>query len=113
MLAQKERRFLSSRLVQLILTQPEPLLFHAEVVRRNGVAVGDVRAGSYGHTLGGAVGLAMVRRPLEDDMAHGPEGVTKGWLDAGEWQVEIGDRLVPAKVSLRPLFDPKSERIKA
>ena len=35
-------------------------MFHAEVVRRDGVPVGYVRAASYGHTLGGAVGLAMV-----------------------------------------------------
>lgn len=36
------------------------MLYHGEVVYRNGEVVGDVRAGSYGHTLGGAVGLAMV-----------------------------------------------------
>ena len=28
--------------------------------RLHGVPVGDIRAASYGHTLGGAVGLAMV-----------------------------------------------------
>ena len=36
------------------------MLFHAEVVRRNGKPVGYVRAASYGFTLGGAVGLAMI-----------------------------------------------------
>ena len=43
------------------------MLFHAEVVRRNGKPVGYVRAGSYGHTLGGAVGLAMIEagEPVE------------------------------------------------
>ena len=35
-------------------------MFHGEVVLRDGEVVGDVRAASYGHTLGGAVGLAMV-----------------------------------------------------
>ncbi|MGK2927192.1 MAG: GcvT family protein, partial [Lysobacterales bacterium] len=48
------------RLVQILLQDPEPLMHHAEVVLRDGVPVGDVRAASYGHTLGGAVGLAMV-----------------------------------------------------
>ncbi len=43
-------------------------MFHAEVVRRDGMPVGYIRAASYGFTLGGAVGLAMVdagrpRRP--------------------------------------------------
>ena len=53
---------LPQRLVQVLVNDPEPLLFHAEVVRRDGRPVGYVRAASYGHTLGGAVGLAMVRR---------------------------------------------------
>jgi 4-methylaminobutanoate oxidase (formaldehyde-forming) len=48
------------RLLQVLLTDPEPLLVHGEVLRRNGTAVGYLRSASYGHTLGGAVGLAMV-----------------------------------------------------
>ena len=36
------------------------LLYHAEIVYRDGVAVGDIRAASFGHTLNGAVGLVMV-----------------------------------------------------
>lgn len=45
---------------KVLLLDPEPLMYHAEVLWRNGVRVGDVRAASYGHTLGGAVGLALV-----------------------------------------------------
>ncbi|MBO0833956.1 MAG: GcvT family protein, partial [Actinobacteria bacterium] len=48
------------RLIQVLLTDPEPLMFHAEIVRRAGKEVGYVRSASYGWTLGGAVGLAMV-----------------------------------------------------
>ena len=44
----------------MLLTDPEPLMFGAEVVLRDGVAVGDVRSASYGWTLGGAVGIASV-----------------------------------------------------
>ena len=36
------------------------MMYHAEVVWRNGVRVGDIRAASYGHTLGGAVGLGYL-----------------------------------------------------
>lgn len=36
------------------------MMFHAEVVRRDGQAKGYVRAASYGHTLGGAVGLVIL-----------------------------------------------------
>jgi 4-methylaminobutanoate oxidase (formaldehyde-forming) len=56
------------RLVQVLVKDPEPLMFHAEVVHRDGVPVGYVRAASYGHTLGGAVGLAMIeaRSPIDE-----------------------------------------------
>ncbi len=100
---QKASGSLTKRLVQILVTDPEPQMFHAEVVRRDGVPVGYIRAASYGHTVGGAVGLAMVE-------ADGP--VTQSWIDAGTWTVEIGAQTYPAIASLRPLFDPKNEKIK-
>ena len=78
-------------------------MFHAEIVRRNGVAVGDIRAASYGHTLGGAVGLAMVEG----------EVVNKTWLDEGKWEVEIAGETYPATVSFRPMYDPGMERVRS
>jgi glycine cleavage system aminomethyltransferase T/glycine/D-amino acid oxidase-like deaminating enzyme len=103
-LQQKASGPLKRRLVQVLVTDPEPMLFHAEVVHRNGKAVGYVRAGSYGHTLGGAVGLAMIEagEPIDAD-----------WLRQGRWEVDIAGRLFPAQVSLRPLYDPDMKRIKA
>ncbi|MDQ1601569.1 MAG: hypothetical protein QOD68_3043 [Actinomycetota bacterium] len=95
---------LTRKLVQVLLTDPEPLLFHAEPVLRDGKPVGYVRAASYGHTLGGAVALAMV---------EGGEPVTGAWCDAAEWQVEVAGRMVPARASLRPLYDPSNLKIKA
>jgi 4-methylaminobutanoate oxidase (formaldehyde-forming) len=92
------------RLVQVLLTDPEPLLFHAELVRRDGAAVGYIRSASYGWTLGGAVGLAMVDA--------GDAAVDQAWLDAGEWSVQIGDRIAPAEVALRPRYDPAGKRIR-
>ena len=102
--AQKAAGPLTRRLVQVLLTDPEPLLFHAELVLRDGKPVGYVRAASYGHTLGGAVGLAMV---------EGAEPITAAWFEATDWQVEVAGRLVPARASLRPLYDPANAKIKA
>jgi 4-methylaminobutanoate oxidase (formaldehyde-forming) len=102
--ARKAAGPLTRRLVQVLLTDPGPLLFHAEPVLRDGKPVGYVRAASYGHTLGGAVGLAMV---------EGAEAVDKAWVDGAEWQVEVAGRLVPARASLRPLYDPANAKIKA
>ena len=91
------------RLVQVLVKDPEPQMYHAEVVLRNGVPVGDVRAAAYGHTLGGAVGLAMVEG----------EVVNKAWLDDGEWEVEIAGKVYPATVSFRPMYDPAMEKVRA
>ncbi|MBL8928610.1 MAG: GcvT family protein [Kineosporiaceae bacterium] len=96
----------ASRLVQVLLRTPEPLLDHGEVVLRNGSEVGYLRAASYGHTLGGAVGLAMLTHPDGDPL-------TQGWLDEGTWHVDIAGRCHPATVSLRPLYDPTSSRVRA
>ena len=92
------------RMVSVLLTDPAPLLFHAEPVLRDGEFVGYIRAASYGWTLGGAIGLAMI---------EAPEAVTAAWLEAGTWQVDIAGRLVPARVSLRPFYDPTSARVRS
>jgi len=102
-LAQKAAGPLKKRLLQIFITEPEPLLFHAEVVRRDGKPVGYVRAASYGHTLGGAVGLAMIEADVAIDAA---------WITAGRWEVDIAGTLYPAVASARPLFDPENARIK-
>jgi 4-methylaminobutanoate oxidase (formaldehyde-forming) len=92
------------RLVQLLVADPEPLLHHAEIVKRNGTPVGYVRAGSYGHTLGGAVGLAMI---------EAGERIDQSWLDTADWHVDIAGRDYPARLSLRPLYDPQMTRVKS
>jgi hypothetical protein len=45
-------------------------------------------------------------------MVEADEPVTAEYLDSGEWTVEIGASIYPARVSLRPLYDPRNERIK-
>ena len=101
-LAAKERGTPHHRLVQVLLRDPQPLLFHAEPVLRDGVVVGEVRSASYGWTLGGAVGLAFVG-------GDGP--VTPQWLADGRWEVDVAGTRHPAVVSLRPMYDPTSARI--
>ena len=103
-LAKKAAGPLTRRLVQLLVTDPEPLLFHAEVVHRNGRPVGYIRAASYGFTLGGAVGLAMI---------DAGEPIDQAYLDAGAWEIDIAGRKFPARASLRPLYDPDMRRIKS
>src|SRR3954470_7105165 len=121
-MAKKAEGPLKRRIAQILVKDPEALLYHAEVVRRNGKAVGYVRAGSYGFTVGGAVGLAMLEagEPLAQAwvargtggggvglaMVGGGEPLAQAWLDDGTWEVEIAGKSYPAMPSLKPLYDP-------
>ncbi len=101
--AQKAAGPLKKRLLQILVKDPDAMLFHAEIVRRNGKAVSYIRAASYGHTLGGAVGLAMV---------EADEPIDQKWIDAGTWEVEIANQVYPAVASLKPLYDPENKKVK-
>lgn len=98
----KREAGLEKRLVQFRLTEPEPLLYHAEPIRRNGDVVGFLSSGNYGHTLGGAVGLGYVPCP----------GETAEQMLSSTYEIEVAGTRVKAEASLKPLYDPKSERVK-
>ena len=103
-LAKKGEGPLTRRILQILLQDPDPLMFHAEIVRRNDEPVGYVRAASYGFTLGGAVGLVMV---------EAGEPVNQAYVADAKWDVEIANTRYPAVASIRPLYDPTMERIKS
>ncbi len=103
-LAKKAAGPLTRRIVQILVKDPEAMLFHAEVVKRDGKVVGYIRAASYGHTLGGAVGLMMV---------EAGEPVSAAYFDSGTWEVEIAGKTYPAIASMKPLYDAANEKVKA
>jgi glycine cleavage system aminomethyltransferase T/glycine/D-amino acid oxidase-like deaminating enzyme len=89
-------------MVSLLLEDPDIDLFGNEPVLLDGRWVGYVRAAGYGHTLGGAVGLATVENE---------GGVTEEWLAATKLEVECAGHPCAARASLRPLYDPGRRRI--
>ncbi len=91
-----------NRLVQFRLADPDPLIHHNEPIVRDGAIVGYIASGNYGHTLGGAVGLGYV--PCKGEDAASVLNST--------YEIEIGGKRVAATASLRPMYDPKSERVK-
>jgi heterotetrameric sarcosine oxidase gamma subunit len=92
------------RLVQFLLEDPEPLLYHYEPILRNDRRVGFITSAMYGHTLGGAVGLGYVADP---------DAVTEGFISSGRFEILIGNRTVAARASLRPMYDAKGTRIRS
>jgi 4-methylaminobutanoate oxidase (formaldehyde-forming) len=91
------------QLLQFLLLDNEPLMFHGEIIYSNGTPCGYMRVASYGHTLGGAVGLGMV---------ESNEPITEEYIARTEWSVEIAGKRYAARASIAPLYDPKMERIK-
>ena len=107
LVAQKARGVLPKRLVQVMLedgSAAAPMLYHEEPILRDGVIVGSIRSGAWGHRVGRSLGMGYV------DCAA---GVTKEWLESGRWEVEVACERFAARVSLQPWYDPKNERIKA
>jgi len=91
-----------NRLVQFRLTDPEPMLYHNEPVLRDGEIVGYLSSGNYGHTLGGAIGMGYV--PCAGEKAAD--------VLASSYEIDVMGTRVKAEASLRPMYDPKSERVK-
>ena len=100
--AQRERG-VSQRLLQFRLNDPDCFVYHNEPIWRNGALVGYIRSGAYGHTLGGCIGLGYV--------GVEPGAPASAALE-GQFEIEVAGTRVPADASLKPLYDPKSERIR-
>ena len=103
---QKEAGVPRRRLVQFLLDESEPLMYHGEVIWRDGVSVGTIRAGAFGHTLGASVGLGYV------EPGDPKRRVTREFIESGSWEIEIAGQRHVARASLRSLYDPKGERIR-
>ena len=93
---------LKNRFVQFKLNDPEPMLYHNEPIIRDGKIVSYLTSGNYGHALGAAIGLGYV--PSEGQTAEEVLGST--------YEIEIAGTRFSAQASLRPMYDPKSEKVK-
>jgi glycine cleavage system aminomethyltransferase T len=93
----------SQRLVCLRVDDPEPLLYGGEAVHRDGVWIGYLQVGGFGHTVGTSVGLAQVRNA---------DGVTADWLAGGGFEVIINGQPYPATVQFQPFYDPQRARVR-
>ncbi|MEQ1942875.1 FAD-dependent oxidoreductase [Mesorhizobium sp. VNQ89] len=98
----KREAGLSRRMVQFRLKDTEPLLFHNEALVRDGKIVGTVTSGNYGHFLGGAIGMGYVPS----------EGQIEADMLASSYEIEIAGERFAAEASLKPMYDPKSERVR-
>ena len=94
---------LGRRMVMFKLKDPEPALFHDELIRMNGEIVGYLSSGAYGFTLGSAVGMGYVKHS---------DGVTAELIDSASFEIEIAGETWPADASLKSFYDPDGVRVK-
>ena len=87
------------------VADPAVTLLGRETIYRNGRRAGWLASAGWGYTLGMSLGYGYVRDP-ENGLR--PEDVL-----AGSYELEVATERVPARVFLKPPYDPESVRIKA
>ena len=98
----KKESGLDRRLLQFVLTDSEPLLYHNEPILRDGKLIGHLTSGNYGHTIGAAIGLGYV--PCKNE--------TVADILASNYEIDVAGSKIKANVSINSIYDPKSERVK-
>ncbi|MBV9739299.1 MAG: hypothetical protein JOZ30_06650, partial [Hyphomicrobiales bacterium] len=80
------------------------LLYHNEPIWRDGVLVGRITSGMFGHTL---------KKPLGMGYVQNAKGLAdRSFIESGRYEIEIAGELVPALASLRPFYDPSNLRVR-
>ena len=88
-----------------MVDDPDVMLWGGELILRDGEPAGQVTSAAWGETSGCCVGLAYVR-------ASDNAVINADWINAGNYEVNVGGQLHPVSVSLKPLYDPTNERIR-
>ena len=91
--------------MSFVLDDPGPMMWGGELVLRDGVPVGQVTSAAWGETVGSCVGMAYVSSP---DAAP----VSREFIAAGRYEINVGGKISSATVSLRAPYDPSNQRIR-
>jgi len=97
-------RPLTKRFAGFTVDDPAAVLLGRETILRDGQPVGYLTSGGYGYTMGKSIGFGYVRHA---------EGVSDDWLAAGRYDLVIAGTTTPARLAMRPLYDPEGLRIRA
>ena len=95
---------LTKRFAGFIIDDPDAVLVGRETILRDGEPVGYLTSGGYGYTIGKSIGYGYVRNE---------GGVSKEFLENGNYELVIALDRVPATIGLKPFFDPANAKVKA
>ena len=79
------------------------MIYHDEPIYRNGQLASCNTHGSYAHIPGCPIGMGYLKNP---------EGITDAWILGGDYEIEVEGQRVPAKVHLKPVYDPEGKRVR-
>jgi sarcosine dehydrogenase len=91
-------------LAGFVVDDPEVVLLGRETICRDGVRVGWLGSGGFGHTLEKPIGYGYVRHA---------DGVDADFVRSGTYELDVAGGRVPARASLAPFYDPTGARIRA
>ncbi|HHI82740.1 MAG TPA: FAD-dependent oxidoreductase, partial [Rhizobiales bacterium] len=94
---------LKKRMACFTVDDSDVVLFGRETILRNGEPVGYLTSGGFGYTIGQPIGYGYIRH---DD------GVSNEFIENGDYALEVATQIVPARVHMKPLYDPAMKRIK-
>jgi 4-methylaminobutanoate oxidase (formaldehyde-forming) len=103
-LVEQRQTGLKRRLACFTTDDNDVVLLGRETIYRNGERVGWLTSGGYGYTVDRSIGYGYVRNPA---------GVDREYLRAGDYELEVASRRVPASIHFGPLYDPRNERIRS
>ncbi|MGL4487872.1 MAG: glycine cleavage T C-terminal barrel domain-containing protein, partial [Rhizobiaceae bacterium] len=95
---------LTKRFAGFTIDNPDIVLVGRETVLRNGEQVGYLTSGGFGYTIGKNIGYGYVRNA---------SGVSDAFLADGRYELVVAGDVVPATISLQPLYDPTNMCVKA
>jgi 4-methylaminobutanoate oxidase (formaldehyde-forming) len=103
LLRQREAGTPERRIVQFRLADAEQCLYHEEPIWTGGRIVGSITSGMHGHRIDASLGMGYVQNK---------GGVSRDWLAAQRFEIEIGWQRFAAEASLAPFYDPRNERVR-
>ncbi|MEM7422589.1 MAG: FAD-dependent oxidoreductase [Pseudomonadota bacterium] len=102
--AEKMRESGVDRLLATFRAAPEVVLLGRETIYRNGKRCGYLTSGGYGHSIGASIGMGYV--------ALSERSTVKDADLSGNYELDVAAEVVPAEISLRPLFDACGDKIR-
>jgi glycine cleavage system T protein len=102
-LARQKASGLKRKLVMFSLEDSGPLVYHDEPIFRDGELISENTHGAYSHVYGRSIGMCYLTRA---------DGIDDAWIMAGKYEINVAGKRYPIRIHLKPIYDPKSQRIR-